>query len=108
MKVDIKFKDATLMLSEQEINYMQDVAPEVTKKHLFFKIFSGENPQSPPWRLEMFWISYANIRLLLLNWTDKTLYTGGDKLNPFALPHRVVARAREEDRPWHCMTHFFI
>ena len=61
--------------SEQEINYRtSDVAPEVTKKHIFFKCF-GYHTQT--------------LGCCFLSWTGKL-----DKLNPFALPHRVVARAR--------------
>ena len=37
-----------VMLSEQEVNYrMSDVVPEVTKNHIFFKIFSGMTPPPP-------------------------------------------------------------
>ena len=70
------------MLSEQEINYRtSDVAPEVTKKHIFFKIVGNV--------LDI--IRKHLVVVFKLDW--KALCIGGDKLNPFALPHRVVARA---------------
>ena len=77
------------MLSEQEINYRtSDVVPEVTKKHTFFKISRRRTP--PPWRC---WKCFGyQTQTFKMDW--KALCTGGGKLNPFALPHRVVARAR--------------
>ena len=53
------------MLKCKEINYRtSDVVQDVTEKHIFSKISLGEDPH-PLVLLEMFWMSYANIRLLL-------------------------------------------
>ena len=76
------------MISEQDINYR--CQPEVNKKDLFQNFLGGGLPAL----LGMVWISHANIRLLFIKLDWKAVYIGGDKLNPFALPHRVVARVR--------------
>ena len=61
------------MLSEQEINYRKSP-----------KTFSwGGGGRRTPALLEMFWISYTNIKLLFLKLGWFT----------FALSHRVVARS---------------
>ena len=62
-----------------------------TKKPLFPKFSWGRTPLQRCWKCV---ISYANIRLLFFKLDWKALCTGGYKLNPFALPHGVVARAR--------------
>ena len=63
-----------------------------TKKPLFPKFSRGRTP--PPALLNILDIIRKHYRLLFFKLDLKALCTGGYKLNPFALPHRVVARAR--------------
>ena len=74
---------------------MQHRNQNILKHFLISKITSGDDPPPPPsGAVEYFGYHTQTLGYCFFKLDWKALCTGGYKLNPFALPHSVVARAR--------------